>query len=91
MRTYQLNYNTPQDDPFGDGSMVTAKDVAQLADLIEQNVIKGDYCEISILDGHTSTGACQVYHRSNPEPFVECIEAWGSCEDITKELNACKA
>lgn len=71
--------------------MVKAKNVEQLADLIEQHVIRGDYCEISIIDGDTSTGACKIYHRSNPEPFVECIESWGSAESLTKELNNCRA
>lgn len=89
-RTYQLNYSTINDDPFGDGQIVNAKSIAQLADLIEQHVIKGDYCDVSIVDDNTSTGSCELYHRNNPDIFTESLGSWGSAESLTAELNACR-
>lgn len=87
-RTYQLNYNTINDDPFGDGQTVPAKSIIELADLIEQHVIKGDYCDVSIVDDNTSTGSCQLYHRNNPEIFTESLGSWGSADSLIAELNA---
>lgn len=88
MRTYQLNFNSIDDDPFGDGQIITAKSVAELADLIREHVIAGDYCNISIIDNNISTGACQIYHRPEAATFTACIEGWGEAEQLTAELNA---